>query len=220
MYRGLALAALLLVFVAAPVNAAGITGQYVEARTCDVFTGPCFANADTSLTGKNAVMAWKIDKGTLNNVRLDGLGVVAVVQASDTFGLKQTGPAKAVLIVDNKASKAQREALVQLVRDQAGELVRNIVAVESAEVDLTVCECKDEACVKLRAGKAHIETRCLDSKHDKACGNESAYWPPLAKGVKAKAAMAVEHGFSGKGLNETWKETDRRGAYIGSFDIR
>src|SRR6266581_2660227 len=69
-----ALALLATIMTAAP--AGEITGQYVEARTCDVYTGPCFANADTGLTGKHAVMAWKVEKGKLDNVSLDGLSIV------------------------------------------------------------------------------------------------------------------------------------------------
>src|SRR5262249_2388031 len=82
MNRCLAVAVLALFAVAAPLSAAGITGQYVEARTCDVWTGACFANAEMNLTGKNAVLGWKVEKGALDNVALDGLGVVAVVQAT------------------------------------------------------------------------------------------------------------------------------------------
>src|SRR5262245_38739587 len=108
MSRCLAVAALALFAVAAPLSAAGITGQYVEARTCDVWTGACFANAEMNLSGKNAVLGWKVEKGSLDNISLDGLGVVAVVQASDTLGLKQTGPAQAILIVDSRATPAQR----------------------------------------------------------------------------------------------------------------
>src|SRR5947207_9405793 len=101
--------ALLALFVAlTPVGAADITGKYIEARTCDVWTGPCFANADFNLTGKNAVLAWKVDKGSFNDVSLDGLCVVAVVAASDTLGLDQNGPAKAIFVVDSKATTAQR----------------------------------------------------------------------------------------------------------------
>src|SRR5262245_3695904 len=96
MYRfTLALLALVLIF--APAEA-GVTGKYVEARTCDVWTGPCFANADFNLTGKNAVMAWTIDKGEFDNVKLDGLGVVAVVAAANTLGLEQSAPARSILI--------------------------------------------------------------------------------------------------------------------------
>src|SRR5437868_11292842 len=104
MKRILALAALALLGAAAPLPAAGLTGQYVEARTCDVWTGPCFANAEMNLSGKHAVLGWKVDSGSLDQVRLDGLAVVAVVRASDTLGLEQTGPAQAILIVDARAT--------------------------------------------------------------------------------------------------------------------
>jgi hypothetical protein len=220
MTRWLAIAAVVCLVVAAPVHAASISGNYVEARTCDVWTGPCFANADMNLGGKNAVMAWKVDKGALGNVSLDGLGVVAVVCASDTLGLDQTGPAQAVVLVDKRANTAQREALVRLARQQGGKLIKNVVAVQAADINLTICECKGGACADLQAGTAMIKTRCIDDKHDKACGNESAFYPPLANGVKAVPATAVEHYFKGKGLKETWKETDRRGAYVGTFVTR
>jgi hypothetical protein len=220
MKRYLACAALALVLFTAPVSAAGITGQYIEARTCDVWTGPCFANAEMNLGGKHAVLGWKVDKGSMGDVALDGLGVVAVVAASDTLGLPQTSAGKAVLIVDERANAAQREALIALAKKQGGELVRNVVAVRSAKVDLQICDCAEGGCARLNAGEARIETRCLNEKHDKVCGNESAFYPPLARGVKAIPAMAVEHTYDGKGVGETWKDVGRRGAYLGSFESR
>jgi hypothetical protein len=220
MKRTLALAAVALVALAGPLSAAGITGKYIEARTCDVWTGPCFANAEMNLGGKHAVLGWMVEKGTLGEARLDGLGVVAVVAASDTLGLKQTGPAKAVLIVDSRANAAQREALVRLAKKQGGELVQNVVAVQSARIDLDVGGCEEGGCGKLVAGPARIETRCLDEKHDKVCGNESAFYPPLAQGVEVRPALAVEHTYTGKGVNETWNDAGRRGAYLGSFTVR
>jgi hypothetical protein len=219
MQRTLLLAVMALAAGAAAARADGVTGQYIEARTCDVWTGPCFANAEMNLGGKNAVLGWKVDKGSLDCARLDGLGVVAVVTASDTLGLQQTGPARAVLLVDERADAAQRAALVRFAKEQAGELLANVVAVQSAPVDLDVCGCAEGGCGKLNAGPAKIETRCLDDKHDKICGNESAFYPPLAKGVKVRAAMAVEHRYTGKGVNETWNDAGRRGAYLGSFEV-
>jgi hypothetical protein len=209
-----------LLVLAIPARAEVVTGQYVEARTCDVWTGPCFANADMNLAGKHAVLGWKIESGTLDNVRLDGLGVVAVVAASDTLGLEQTGPAKAVLIVDERADARQREALVRLARKEGGDLVRNVLAVQAARVDLDIIPCEDGGCATLRAGNARVQTRCLDAHHDKVCGNESAFYPPLSKGVTARAALAVEHSFTGKAFDETWRDTQRRGAYVGSFELR
>lgn len=220
MNRSLALALVALAFLVVPAGAAGLSGSYVEARTCDVWTGPCFANAEVNMGGKHAVLGWKIDRGELDGVALDGLGVVAVVAASDTLGQLQTGPAKAVLIVDSRASKSQHAALVRLAQKQGGELVKNVVRVETAAVNLEICPCKSDACAILKAGTASLQTRCLNADHDKICGNESAFYPPLAQGVEARAALAVDNTYTGTGLKENWKESGRRSAYVGSFTVR
>jgi hypothetical protein len=220
MIRTLTAAAVVLTLTAAPAVAANVRGQYVEARTCEVWTGPCFANADFNLTGKNALMAWRIDKGSVDGVRLDGLSVVAVVAARNTIGLPQGGPGRAVLLVDRRATTAQRAALVRLAKQQGGLLVQNVTAIHEAPINLTLCECKGETCAELDAGVARLKTRCLHSEHDKVCGNESAFYPPLARGVQVRPAAAVEHIFRGTGLRETYTDYDRRGAYVGTFEIR
>ncbi|MCI0464791.1 MAG: DUF1326 domain-containing protein [Gemmataceae bacterium] len=217
MFATLTAAALTVTLTAAPPT---ITGQYVEARTCDVWTGPCFANADHNLTGKNALLAWRIERGTLDGVRLDGLSVVAVVAAGNTIGLEQSGPSRAVVIVDSRATPEQRAALVRLAQKQAGKLVGNVASVQSASINLTTCPCTGDSCYELQAGGARLKTRCIDAHHDKACGNEIAFYPPLARGVSVRPAAAVEHVFSGSGLRQTYSDYERRGAYVGTFAIR
>src|SRR5713101_5228972 len=89
-----------LIIAVAPAGAAELTGKYVEARTCDVYTAPCFANAEMNLAGKHAVLGWRVDQGAIDGVKLVGLSVVAVIAASDTLGLQPTGPSKSLIIVD------------------------------------------------------------------------------------------------------------------------
>jgi hypothetical protein len=205
----------------AATPAPAISGQYIEARTCDVWTAPCFANAEMNLGGKHALMGWKVDQGTLDGVRLDGLGVVAVVAASDTLGLAQTGPARAVLIVDARADAVQRQALVRLAREQGGTLVDHVQDVQTAAIDVSSSDCRGGGCARLEVGDvARIETRCVNTQHDKTCGNESAFYPPLANNVTAKVAVAIENRFTGQAFRHTWKEAERRGAYVGSFEVR
>jgi hypothetical protein len=213
------LAAVLALGAPAPASNSELSGQYVEARTCEVWTGPCFANADFNLTGKNALLAWRIERGTLDGVRLDGLSVVAVVAAENTIGLPQGSPGRAVLLVDRNATAAQRAALVRLAQKHGGVHVRNVVAVHSAPINLTLCKCEGETCADLDAGVARLKTRCLHTEHDRVCGNESAFYPPLASGVHVRPAAAVEHLFSGTGLRQTYADYDRRGAYVGTFSI-
>src|SRR5690242_11283354 len=65
-----------------PLMASGrntVSGAYVEARTAEVFTGGCVMGSEAETMGKQAVLAWKVDHGTVNGVSLDGLSVVAAV---------------------------------------------------------------------------------------------------------------------------------------------
>ncbi len=196
------------------------TGMYVEARTCDVWTGPCFANADFNIGGKQGVMAWRIDKGTAGDVSLDGLSVVAVVSAANTLGLEQRSPAKCVIIVDSKANQAQRDALVRFAQQQGGQLLANVLKVHTQPIEIVACPCKTNACAEVDAGVAKLKTRCIDAEHDKVCGNEYAYYPPLAKDVRAIPAGVIHHAFRGQGLGETWSDSDRRAGYVGGFEVK
>src|SRR5437764_5778434 len=71
---------------AAKQSAPEISGGYLEVRSCDVYTGPCFANGEMGLTGKEAVMVWSIRQGSWKGVALDGLNVIAGVKTDDTVG--------------------------------------------------------------------------------------------------------------------------------------
>src|SRR5947209_5119203 len=116
-----------LVFAAA-LPSHSIYGDYVEARTADIYTGPCFANAEVGLTGQLAVLGWKVAKGQWNGVDLDGLSVVGVVRANSTLGdLQHTAyPVKAVLIVDSRANAEQRLALQSFAKRMSGDLLLDV----------------------------------------------------------------------------------------------
>ena len=45
-----------------------VTGQYVEARTAEIFTGGCVMGSEAETMGRQAVLAWKVDRGSVNGV--------------------------------------------------------------------------------------------------------------------------------------------------------
>ena len=101
-----------------------ISGNYLETRTCDVYTGPCFANAQVGLTGQQAIMAWNIEEGSHEGVDLAGLNVVLVVRAADTLGygggvVVHPDPIKSVVIVDERATDEQRQAIDTYIKQLA-----------------------------------------------------------------------------------------------------
>src|SRR5205809_5772235 len=108
-----------------------VRGQYIEARTADVYTGPCFANSETGLTGDLAFMGWKVEKGSWQGVNLDGLSEMGVIHASNTLGdvTRTIYPVKSVLIVDEDANAEQRLALKNFATMMSGVLHANVVTV-------------------------------------------------------------------------------------------
>ncbi len=205
-------------FATISANAA-IKGDYVEVRSADVFTGPCFANGQVNLDGKQAMMAWKVEQGSWQGVELDGLSVVAIVKASATLGdaYHNPYPARSVLLVDSRANAKQREALVAFAESVAGPLTRNVVAIDTVPIKLETGS--DMGTVKLIAGNvARIETRSL-CHGDDICGNEVTYYPPLTKVSHAMPAYTLREAFSGKGLGETWNLNDSRSAFVGGFNL-
>jgi hypothetical protein len=199
-----------------------IYGDYIEARTADVYTGPCFANSEAGLIGNLAVFGWKVDKGSWEGVNLDGLSVVAAVRANATLGnvYETAYPVKAVLIVDEKASPEQRMALRSFARKMGGDLLEDVVRVDYQPISMSF-ENNDIHSMKatLTAGTlAKIQTRAMN-EGDHICRNEEVWYQPLAKTTHAMAAYALANTFDGQGLGTTWKSPDKRSAFIANFAV-
>lgn len=220
---------ILVLFLVGTQASAAISGDYLEARTSDVYTGPCFANGEVNLAGREAVVAWRVDEGSWQGVAVDGLSVVAAVRAAATLGdpFANPYPARAVVIVDERATAEQRDALVGFAREMAGDLLANVVAVESAPIEMAVmAEAAGHAghaghagggSASLTAGDL-IELRTRGLNHDDhLCGNEEVYYSPLARIEGAVPAVTLSHTFRGKGLGMTWSSPDKRSAFVGRF---
>ena len=197
-----------------------LRGEYIEARTADVYTGPCFANSEVGLAGDLAVMGWKIEKGSWQGVNLDGLSVMGVVHASGTLGdiSPEVYPVKAVLIVDERANAEQRLALKAFAQKMGGQLLADVVRVEYQPVDFSAKDGNIHSMqATMTAGPlAKLETRAL-TPGDQICHNESVYYEPLTKVDHAMAAYTVANDYNGKGLGTVWNYTGNRGSFLGTF---
>lgn len=197
---------------------ADVQGTYLEARTCQVYTGPCFANAEVGLAGKDAVMAWSIDKGSHNGIDLSGLNVVLVMRASDTLGFQGIDSArqvKSVVFVDERADQSQRAALAEFAKSHSGRAGEAVARVESSPINMSLDLLELNG--TLQAGKdVKLVTRKA-RPGDCICSNESAYYPPLAQVENFAPGVALEGEFSGRGLSSRWSIPDSRSAYMATF---
>src|SRR6266481_5120125 len=192
-----------------------ISGDYVEVRSCDVYTGPCFANSEMGLTGKEGIMVWSVRDGNWKGTSLNGLSVIAVVRTDGTLGDLHYQPrsGRAVLIVDAKANSEQRIALTDLACSLAGKLIKEVVEIKTSQMEVALGTCAKAGCASVKAGNlVEISTRCLSGK-DHLCGNEETFYPPLTD-VKGAYPVYMElAAYRGNGLNLTWEWTGQRSAF-------
>ncbi|SEL43956.1 DUF1326 domain-containing protein [Halomonas daqiaonensis] len=111
-----------------------IEGTYFEACNCKGAC-PCLFGEDPTEGSCDALVAWHIDRGSMDGTSLDGLNLAMALHAP---GNMTAGDWKVVVYVDASANQQQHDALVQIFGGSAGGhpatlagFVGEILAVES-----------------------------------------------------------------------------------------
>ncbi|HMZ21723.1 MAG TPA: DUF1326 domain-containing protein, partial [Blastocatellia bacterium] len=127
-------------------------------------------------------------------------------------------PAKAILILDEKANPAQRDALKAFAQEMGGELLKNIIRTETAPISLSLeFQGEHPSGGQLQAGElATVIARSLTAK-DKICGHEQTYYPPLTPTTHTMPTAASLDQFKGEGLGARWSLREKRSAFVGHF---
>jgi hypothetical protein len=195
-----------------------MVGDYIEIRTCDVYTGPCFANSETGLAGKDALMAWNVFKGDFGGVDLTGLSVMLVVSGDQTLafrGLEDADELQSLIVVDEDAAPAQRDALIAFARQQAGKACSSVKKVETAPIEMKLDTFELHG--SLKAGDfAELSVRKAGDG-DCICSNETGYYPPLANLENAVAGVTTQGDVTARALHTRWSIPGSRSAYLGTF---
>jgi len=200
-----------------PLVAGGhsVSGSYVEARTAEVFTGGCIMGSEAETMGKEAVLAWKVDRGSFNGIVLDGLSVVAAVAGDKNLGIQEVGGERAVtrstLFVDQRANPAQQLALVAMATDLSKGTLGTIVNVSPAPIRFA----DTEAEVQVTSGPVMLEVS-KHSPHEETCG-AMQWFHPLASVDEAEIGLTAQHSFTGSGLGSKWSDPNRRSSFFGTF---
>lgn len=191
------------------------SGTYVEARTAEVFAGGCVMNGEAGTAGRQAVLAWQIDKGGFDGVALDGLSVVAAVAADKNLGIVEMGGgrahARAAVYVDARANAEQQTALVAMANQLSHGLLDTVVAVTPAPIAFS----NDGHQLGVTAGDVALAvTKHID--HDLSCGGQQ-WFQPLSTVSDATIGIADRHQFSGASLGTKWSDPDKKSAFFGTF---
>ena len=211
------LSSAIVTLAAAPLVAGGhsVSGSYVEARTAEVFTGACIMGSEAETMGREAVLAWKVDRGSFNGISLDGLSIVAAVAGDKNLGIQEVGGEKAVtrstLFVDQRANPAQQLALVAMASDLSKGTLGTIVSVSPAPIRFA----DGDAEVQVTGGPVTLEIS-KHAPHEETCG-AMQWFHPLASVDEAEIGLTAQHSFTGSGLGSKWSDPNRRSSFFGTF---
>ena len=190
-----------------------VRGEYIEARTCAVWIGSCFANGEVNLMGKNAVVGWSVKEGSWDGVSVDGLKIVAVLDAEGTLQTRYEGKVSSIVFVDKNATESQAKALLAMAKALAPDHLSDVRKVERREIahsrkgieaTLTV---EKEIQVKTKA-------LCLC---DQASCNAYLFYPSFSKSTEVESAKTVSHSYQGDQLGVRWSDPERQSAMVGTF---
>ena len=119
-----------------------------------------------------------------------------------------------------KATPEQRLALKAFAQRMSGDLLGDIVRIESEPIAFAVTDDNiHTASATLSAGTlAKIETRAINAG-DHICHNEETWYRPLTKVDHAMPAYALANSYKGTGLGTTWSSPEKRSAFVGSFSL-
>jgi hypothetical protein len=210
-----------LVLSASQSFAKEVSGEYIEARTCDVYTGPCFANGEVGISGRKAVLGWKVDTGSWQGVSLEGLSVAMVVSANDTLGIGgsfYTNPTEieAILILDERATRQQQAALENLVLSSVKGWTPQIVGRKSAPISLKSDHLSGVGEFEIK-DLVRLQTRQL-SRRDCVCSNEVVFYPPLASVENSQPVFTRKLAYTGNAGGGQWNSVNRRSAFLATFE--
>ena len=204
-----------LMFATLAAKPASVTGTYVEARTAEVFTGACVMNGEAATTGREALLAWKVDRGQVDGISLDGLAVIAALASDTNLGIHEIGgestPARAAIFVDSRANAAQRKALVAMVKSLSGNLIGSVV--QESAVPIAFTDSGHQITVSTDTVKLAVEKHL---NHDASCGNKQ-WFNPLTGGVHAEMGTTDQNAYSGPALCSKWSDPNKRSSFFGTF---
>jgi uncharacterized protein DUF1326 len=194
---------------------ASVRGTYVEARTAEVFTGGCVMNGEAGTTGREAILAWKVDRGSVNGVPLDGLAVVAAVVADANLGIREIGgevaKTRTAVFVDARATARQRAALVEMAKRLSPGVVDAVVEVTPSAIQFV----DDGQAVRVNAKDLRLAVQ-KQLSHDPTCGGKQ-WFHPLASVAKADMGTTDENAFLGASLGTKWSDPNKRSGFFGTF---
>lgn len=192
-----------------------VEGEYIEDRSNHVYGCYCEWSGESVTGGTEAILGWRFTRGAFDGVNLAGVRAVAVIRGEGT--LSQGSAARvSVLILDRRASTAQREAAAGWLTRQFGPLLGEVI--ERRVHDIEFSRSAERARLKV-AGLISMEVRRARPAEDSLPG-ATLWYDPFIPLVESVLGTTLHTAYQGEQFNRKWDKSEPgvRG-YFGLFRV-
>ncbi|HXX21565.1 MAG TPA: DUF1326 domain-containing protein [Terriglobia bacterium] len=217
--KHLATAVLVSLLCALPLvadQALTVSGDYVEARSNEVYTCGCLYSGQMTTAGREAILAWRITRGVYDGTPLAGVKVAAVV-VGDANLSAYDGPRRTALYLDESASEAQLRAIVALWQREYSQALGKIAAVHRASISFTqqgdAVHLSIPNLVEVQARK----TRLPEDAHP----GSFRWYEPFVPLRNSSLVTALNYEYSGVDFQHQWQDLmPSINGYLGEFALK
>jgi hypothetical protein len=209
-FRRLASVTLLALLGAAPATPTP-HGQYLEARTASVFAGACHYAGERVTDGRSAVMSWKIESGSFDDIDLTGVKVIAAVSCDDN--LAEASAARRTEIVVDADTDARAAAAVNWVKSQCASQFGSVENARRAPITF------DQNTDGYRVASIAFASLNIRPMPDHACCVQPnmVCYEPLMKVRDRRVGYAKNVEVIAANIGDRWQRADENDAFYGQF---
>jgi len=197
-------------------DAPTVSGDYVEARSNEVYTCGCLYSGQMTTAGREAILAWRITRGVYQGTPLTGISVAAVVVGDANLGAYD-GPRRTALYLDESASDAQARAIVTLWQRAYAQALGKIATVHRAPISFT--EQGDSVRLSI-PNLVEVQARKARLREDAHPGSFLWYGPfvPLRN---SSLVTALNYEYQGVDFQHQWQDLmPSINGYLGEFELK
>jgi len=206
--------ALLLTAAGRGMAAPALSGDYLEARTANVYIGACHAGSEYGTMGREAVLAWRVREGAWNGTDVSGLAAVAVMAGNENLARGDV-KRKSVLYLDGAATPAQCAALEAMLRARYGASLGEIQRVLTAPITFS----EADGTYRLRVGDA-VRLDVNKEANRTCCTMPMEVWyQPFVPVQGSRIGYTAMNEFRGAAQMPAWSRVGQNSAIFGTFAV-
>jgi hypothetical protein len=210
------LVSLLCAWPLAAGDAPAVSGDYVEARSNEVYTCGCHYSGQITTAGREAILAWRITRGVYQGTPLAGVKVAAVIVGDANLGAYDA-PRRTALYLDESASDAQLQAILALWQREYSQALGKIATVH--RVPISFAQQGDTIRLSI-PNLVEVQARKARLPEDAHPGSYRWYGPfvPLRN---SSLATALDYEYSGMDFQHQWQDLmPSINGYLGEFTLK